>query len=345
MLPAQLLEWNRTEAEYPRESTIAELFTRQAALTPHAIALVANRTKLSYRKLDEDSNRLARHLQSLGVKPDSLVGVFMGRTESLVVTLLAILKAGGAYVPLDPTYPQARLSLVIQDSGMSILLTAAAVRDSLPVEANRLTVLNVEDSAIARQSPDAVPSLAASHNLAYVIYTSGSTGTPKGVMVEHRNVINFFAGMDRAIGCQPGVWLAVTSFAFDISVLELLWTLTRGCTVVLQGDEGPATIGRQILHHGVTHLQMTPSLARMLTLGSRAFKALGSLKQILLGGEAVPASLVHRLREVFHGEIHNMYGPPRPPSGRRPAKLESLASTFPSDAPSPIRRSLSSTRS
>jgi acyl-coenzyme A synthetase/AMP-(fatty) acid ligase/acyl carrier protein len=128
-------------------------------------------------------------------------------------------------------------------------------------------------------------------------------------MVENRNVVNFFTGMDRAIGCEPGVWLAVTSVSFDISVLELLWTLTRGFTVVVHGDEGSATLADEIARHRVTHLQMTPSLARMLTLDPRAYAALGSLKQILLGGEAVPAALIHHLRQVFKGEIHNMYGP------------------------------------
>ena len=170
-------------------------------------------------------------------------------------------------------------------------------------------MLDVEDPAIALESPDAVETNAASHNLAYVIYTSGSTGKPKGVMLENRNVVNFFTGMDRAIGCAPGVWLAVTSFSFDISVLELLWTLTRGFKVVVHGDEGTATIADEITRHGVTHLQMTPSLARMLTLDARAFAALGLLKQMLLGGEAVPASLIHHIRQNFRGEIHNMYGP------------------------------------
>ena len=108
-----------------------------------------------------------------------------------------------------------------------------------------------------------------------MIYTSGSTGKPKGVMVENRNVVNFFTGMDRAIGYGPGVWLAVTSFSFDISVLELLWTLTRGFMVVVHGDEGASTIADEISRNGVTHLQMTPSLARMLALDARVFAALG----------------------------------------------------------------------
>ena len=309
MLPAQLLEWNRTEADYPRSSTIAELFAAQAARTPDAVAVIAQGRTLTYRELDESANRLARRLQNLGVKPDTLVGVAMGRSETLVVSLLGILKAGGAYVPLDPTYPPDRLSLVIEDSQMPVLLTTAASRAHLPPAAAGLTILDAEDTVFERESAKAVVSQATPTNFAYVIYTSGSTGKPKGVMVENRNVVNFFTGMDRAIGCAPGVWLAITSVSFDISVLELLWTLTRGCTVVVHGDEGSANIADEITRYRVTHLQMTPSLARMLTLDPRAYSALGSLKQMLLGGEAVPAALIHHLRQVFKGEIHNMYGP------------------------------------
>jgi amino acid adenylation domain-containing protein len=304
-----LLEQNRTEFDYPRHRTIAELFALQAARTPDAIAVASGDRTLSYRELDESSNRLAHHLKSLGVKPETLVGIAMERSETLVLSLLAILKAGGAYVPLDPTYPSDRLSWIIEDSGMSVLLTTAATRDRIPSSGDRLTIVDAGDPAIALQSTQPVHFDVASSNLAYVIYTSGSTGKPKGVMVENRNVVNFFTGMDRAIGCEPGVWLAVTSVSFDISVLELLWTLTRGFKIVVHGDEGPGTIADEIDRHRVTHLQMTPSLARMLTLDARAFAALGSLRQMLLGGEAVPASLIHHLRRKFNGEIHNMYGP------------------------------------
>jgi amino acid adenylation domain-containing protein len=309
MLPVQMLDWNQTEVDYPRHSTIAELFAEQAARTPDHVALVYKDRQLTYRELDERSNRLARHLQILGVRPDKLVGVAMGRSETLVVSMLAILKAGGAYVPLDPNFPKERLSLVIEDSGMQIVLTTAASQARLPLDMSRLTVLDAEDPEIAQSSAHAVLPAASSHDLAYVMYTSGSTGRPKGVMLEHRNVVNFFTGMDLAIGSEPGVWLAVTSISFDISVLELLWTLTRGFTVVLHGDEGTGTIADEITRNGVTHLQMTPSLARILTLDQRAFAALKHLKQMLLGGEAVPASLIHHLRQVFKGEIHNMYGP------------------------------------
>ena len=309
MSHVQLLEPDRTEIDFPRESTIAELFSQQAARTPDAIAVAAGSRQLSFRELDEKADRLARLLQDLGVKPDSLVGVAMGRTETMVVSVLSILKAGGNDVPLDPSYPMERLSWIIEDSKISILLTTEETRARLPLGLERLTVVDAGDSNTALNCRQSIHSSASSKNLAYVIYTSGSTGKPKGVMVDNHNVVNFFTGMDQALGCEPGVWLAVTSLSFDISVLELLWTLTRGFKVVVHGDEGTGTIADEISRHHVTHLQMTPSLARMLTLDPRSLASLSLLKQLLLGGEAVPASLIRVLRQVFKGEIYNMYGP------------------------------------
>ncbi|MGO9939563.1 MAG: non-ribosomal peptide synthetase [Terracidiphilus sp.] len=309
MLVDPLLELNRTEADYPRDATIANLFAQQAARTPDAIAVAAGNRQLSYRGLEERSNRLARRLRCLGVKPDTLVGVAVERSEALVVSLLAILKSGAAYVPLDAHYPKDRLAWIIEDSRMQVLVTTPEARQQLPLSGRTLTTVDAGNSAVDLQPTQPVHSDATSSNLAYVIYTSGSTGKPKGVMIENRNVVNFFAGMDRAIGCESGVWLAVTSVSFDISVLELLWTLTRGFKVVVHGDAGAGSIADEIVQHNVTHLQMTPSLARMLTLDPRAFASLSTLRQLLLGGEVVPASLVRLIRQVFKGDIHNMYGP------------------------------------
>jgi len=289
------------------DATIAELFRRQAARTPDAIAIIAQGRQLTYRELDARSDGLARHLSQLGATRETLIGVAIERTETLVIGMLAVLKAGCAYVPLDPSYPKDRLSWIIQDSTMPLLLTTATTRGQLPPEAAHCKVIEVEGLIGADAGSEHIAEQADGSNLAYVIYTSGSTGKPKGVMVEHRNVVNFFAGMDQAIGSEPGVWLAVTSTSFDISVLELFWTLTRGFTVVVHTETG--SVAEEIERWHVTHLQMTPSLARMLTFDARAFAALGSLKQMLLGGEAVPAALVRHLRQVFKGEMFNMYGP------------------------------------
>jgi len=309
LLPAEYRSLNQSGMDYPREKTIPQLFAEQVERTPNALALVAGGVRLTYRELNLRSNRLAHRLQRLGIQGDGLVGVATERSEYMVIAMLAILKAGGAYVPLDPEYPGPRVSSMVEDSGLSLILTTAASKSKLPPTPANFIVLDEESGELSNELDSPFSVVLASSNLAYVIYTSGSTGKPKGVMIEHRNVVNFFSAMDRLIGVDAGVWLAVTSMAFDISVLELLWTLTRGFTIVLHSGQDPRVVAKEIREFGVTHMQSTPSLARILALDSDVLAALGSLKMILLGGEALPASLVSRLRTVFSGRLFNMYGP------------------------------------
>ena len=193
--------------------------------------------QLTYRQLNERADKLAEELRQLGVGPDVLVGICMLRSLEMVIGLYAIHKAGGAYVPLDPGYPPERLAFMLEDSQAPVLLTQEALRETLPPTQAKVLCVDASDQAPRPRATATRPRApSSSDNLAYVIYTSGSTGKPKGVMVRHRNAVNFFSGIDLAIGRGPGVWLAVTSISFDISVLELFWTLTRGFKVVLQGD-------------------------------------------------------------------------------------------------------------
>jgi amino acid adenylation domain-containing protein len=289
-------------------ATIAGEFAQQVERTPDAIAVISEDTQLTYRQLDARSNQLARYLQNAGVGPETLVGLAMNRTHHMLIAMLAILKSGGAYLPLDPAYPADRNAFVIEDSKTKLVVTTEQIRPSLPQTAATVISLDGDAAAIGEQTSEAVQSSAAGSNLAYVMYTSGSTGKPKGVMIEHHNVINFFAGMDIALGSTPGVWLAVTSICFDISVLELLWTITRGFTVVIYRPDGSELPG-QIRKHKVTHFQSTPSLVRAMALDADSLAALASLKQLLIGGEAFPVSLLSMLRPAYSGEIHNMYGP------------------------------------
>jgi amino acid adenylation domain-containing protein len=309
LLPAETTDCNQTDVDYPRENTIAQLFEQQVARTPDAVAVVSAGRSLTYRELDHRSNQLARHLQQLGVRPERLVGIAVERSVEMMVGLLAILKAGGAYVPMDPSYPVQRIALMIEDSEAQVILATESTRSRLGKSARRVVSIDRDAEAIAGNGTHPVSSAASGQNLAYVIYTSGSTGKPKGVMIEHHNVVNFFTGMDRAIGADPGVWLAVTSISFDISVLELFWTLTRGFQVIIHGDEGTQTIPGEIRNYGVTHMQSTPSLARMIAVDPDGLASLGQLKKLFLGGEALPPSLIRQLRQEFRGEMHNMYGP------------------------------------
>ncbi|MFT3724659.1 MAG: LLM class flavin-dependent oxidoreductase [Hyphomonadaceae bacterium] len=238
-----LLEtWQDTAVANVADRCVHELFESQVAKTPDAVAVRFRNASLTYRQLDERATAVADALRMRGVGPDVLVAVCMERSLDLAVGLMGVLKAGGAYVPLDPAYPRERLAMMLEDSAAKVLLCQRRLASELPSGAAGL--LCIEDLSERAQEP-AVQSAASPNNLAYVIFTSGSTGRPKGVMVRHRNVSNFFTGMDARIGTKPGVWLAVTSVSFDISVLELFWTLTRGFEVVIQSESDRASIARE----------------------------------------------------------------------------------------------------
>ena len=234
-----LVEWNSTTTEVPKESCIHQLIEAQAKKTPGAIAAVCRDRQLTYAELNARANQVASYLSKLGVGPDVLVGLCADRSLEMLVGLLGILKSGGAYVPLDPAYPPERLAFMIQDADVKVLLTQERQMAALPPGGAARVRLDADWPLIGSEPTENVDRRVAPHNLAYVIYTSGSTGKPKGVMVEHGNVLNFFAGMDSRIRHGPDpTWLAITSPSFDISVLELFWTLARGFKVVLYaGDE------------------------------------------------------------------------------------------------------------
>ncbi len=313
--------------------TIAPMFDAQVERTPEAIAVVSGEARLTYRELWERVNRLARYLQAAGVGPETVTGLAVERNHEMLVAMLAILKAGGAYLPLDPEYPKERTALVVEDSRAKIILSTEGTRHSLPATAARVISLDGEARAIAQQSAAPVVCPAEGHNLAYLMYTSGSTGKPKGVMVENRNVVNFFHGMDRVIGSEPGVWLAVTSISFDISVLELLWTVTRGFQVVIRSPKDTLDIPAEIVRHGVTHYQSTPTPVRALVSEPKALAAFARLKKLLLGGEAVPASLVRVLRQRYGGEIYNMYGPTETTIWSTSCRIEGAPDSLPIGKP------------
>lgn len=231
--------WNATATDYA-PLPIHTAFEAQVARTPDAIALVHEASSLTYVRLNVAANRVAHVLREMGVGPGTLVGLCTRRTPHLVIGALGILKAGGAYVPMDPAYPADRIALYAEDSGAPVIVTESALSDSLPPGTAQLLLdrdPRIDTASTANPDGGAGPD-----DMAYMIYTSGSTGRPKGVMIEHRNVANFLAGMDDRIGTDPGTWLAVTSLSFDISVLELFWTLSRGFKLVLMGDADRALV-------------------------------------------------------------------------------------------------------
>ena len=237
--------WNDTSIE-SSSRCLHELFEEQVSRTPDDVALVFEDQQLTYSELNARANQLARHLRRLGAEPEARIGILVERSVEMMVGLLGILKSGAAYVPLDPDYPQERLSFMLADAQIKILVTESQLTESLP--ANTVTVcLDQEWERLASESADRVDSGVKPANAAYVIYTSGSTGRPKGVIVCHQHVSNFITGMDQRIASdKPGVWLSVTSISFDISVLELFWTLARGYKVILHGSEQARSLATEV---------------------------------------------------------------------------------------------------
>ncbi|MFN7023118.1 MAG: MupA/Atu3671 family FMN-dependent luciferase-like monooxygenase [Pseudorhizobium sp.] len=234
--------WNETEADYEDTLCVHHLIERQATITPIAEALSCGAQTLSYLDMMQRAETLSERLAARGVGPGHLVGIHLPRSCDLVVAALAIWKAGGAYLPLDPEFPPDRLAFMIEDSRTALVICNSDLADSAAISGCERLVMDepcsTTTSALTAHGGSRRKST--SDDLAYVIYTSGSTGKPKGVMVEHRNVVNFFAGMDERVPLikdGSNVWLAVTSLSFDISVLELFWTLSRGFKVVLHTPE------------------------------------------------------------------------------------------------------------
>jgi amino acid adenylation domain-containing protein len=309
-------ELNATETSWDDTALVHRLFEREVDRRPEAVALLFEEQSLTYRELDERANQLAHLLVEEGVGPDARVGIYLPRGLELVIAMLATLKAGGAYVGLDRDYPVERVQELLADSEASVLISTAELASRLSTRVPTVLV-DRDQGRLRAESTARLQHPERSDQLAYVIYTSGSTGKPKGVMVEHRNVTSFFVGVEKAIALDAsGVWLASASICFDMSTIEILGSLCHGARLVVLGQailgevEDPRyTIPSLVARHGITHIQCTPSQAKMLALEESGRRALARLRQLLLGGEALPQSLADELTEIVPGEVINVYGP------------------------------------
>ncbi|HET7463045.1 MAG TPA: amino acid adenylation domain-containing protein, partial [Longimicrobium sp.] len=305
--------WNRTEAEYPSESCIHELFERQVERTPDATAVRFGDERLSYAELNARANRLAHELRSRAVGPEVRVALCVERGPEMVAAVLAVLKAGGAYVPLDPSYPADRLRYMLADSAPAIVLTQRAVAEALAGGLDGLgggvPVLELDAAAPAWASrPETNPArggLTPEHP-AYVIYTSGSTGRPKGVLVPHRGLCNVAIAQQRVFGLGPDDRvLQFASLSFDAAVFELVMPLASGAALCVAPREellpGPGLLAL-LRRHAVTTVILPPS-----TLAALPVEDLPALRTITTAGEALPAELVGRWGARHR--LWNLYGP------------------------------------
>ena len=229
-----LVEWNHTQADYPSDKCIHQLFEEQYLSTPDAVAVVFEGEQLTYQQLNTRANQLAHYLRSLGVRADVLVGICINRSIEMVVGLLGILKAGGAYVPLDPDYPTERLRFMLEDAQAPVLLTQQHLVGKLPEHKAHIVYLDTDGYQLDQASEIPNISEVKASNLAYVLYTSGSTGRPKAVAIEHHSPVALVSWAKEVFRKEElaGV-LASTSICFDLSVFELFVTLCVGGKVIL----------------------------------------------------------------------------------------------------------------
>jgi amino acid adenylation domain-containing protein len=304
-----LNEWNNTVSNYPKDECLHQLFEKMAKQATSRIAVECAGRSLTYGQLNAKANRLANFLIESGVTPDSLVGIHLERSLDLIVGLLAILKAGAAYVPMDASFPSDRLAYMMNNAGISLLVTQSSLLGGLPPSGQKVICLDTEWETIQRKD-SADPNVAVSpSNLAYTIYTSGSTGEPKGVMIEHGSVVNFLVSMQREPGFdETEVLVAVTTISFDIAALEIFLPLISGGRLVLASrDEviDGSLLLQRIRSSGATTLQATPATWKlMLEAGWQKTPGL----KMLCGGEALSRELANRMLERG-GELWNMYGP------------------------------------
>ncbi|GAB1543928.1 hypothetical protein NUACC21_66040 [Scytonema sp. NUACC21] len=300
-----LVSWNATDTYYPADLCIHQLFEEQVKKTPDAVAVEFETQSLTYRELNKRANQLAHFLQEMGIQPEVLVGIYVERSLDMMVGLLGILKAGGTYVPLDPTYPQERLTYILNDAGVSLLLTQQELVDSLPEHQAKVICLDMD----FWQTLDSPLSSVSARNLAYIIYTSGSTGRPKGVQISHQSAVNFLEAMRQRLELTSAdTLLAVTTICFDISVLEFFLPLIVGAKVIIASRE-IAIDGTRLLSElaasQITAMQATPVTWQMLL--ASGWSGTQPLK-VFCGGEALTGKLAQQLLETG-SKVWNFYGP------------------------------------
>ncbi|MCC5615449.1 amino acid adenylation domain-containing protein [Nostoc sp. CHAB 5836] len=306
-----LVEWNDTYTPYPDSKCIHQLFEEQVEKTPNAVAVVYEDDSLTYQQLNDRANQLAHYLQTLGVKPEVLVGICVERSPLMLVGLLGILKAGGAYVPLDPAYPQERLAYMLQDAKVPVLLTQQELISQLPQTQARVVCLEIDSKVISTYSQENPTSEASVHNLAYVIYTSGSTGQPKGVSVIHQ-AVNRLVCNTNYINLTPKHRVAQASNAtFDAATFEIWGALLHGATIVGITKEvllAPPELARQLHQQQIDVLFVTTALFNQLV--SQVPGIFKTLETVLFGGEAVdPTTVRATLQHEPPKRLLHVYGP------------------------------------
>ncbi|UXY24910.1 amino acid adenylation domain-containing protein (plasmid) [Streptomyces cynarae] len=304
--------WNATDAEFPSDACLQELFERQVRRTPDAVAVVCGEERVTYRELNERANRLAHHLRDLGVGPETVVGVCLEHSTELLVALWGIVKSGGAYVPLDPRHPAERRAFALTDSAAEAVVTQQTLAESFSGAAVPVVRIDVDWPRIQERSARDPQVIGNSDNLVYVMYTSGSTGRPKGVMISHRGLVNYLFwciegyGLDGASGAPM-----LGSIAFDLSVPNFFLPLIGGRDVtLLPPDDALAELAKLLGKPGdFSLLKITPAHLDVLR-GELPPGAVESVRTFVVGADEMRPETAASWRRIAPGaRIINEYGP------------------------------------
>jgi amino acid adenylation domain-containing protein/non-ribosomal peptide synthase protein (TIGR01720 family) len=309
----QFLAWNETATDYPHDKTLVDLFEGQVDKTPEAVAVVFENQQLTYQDLNTKANQLGHYLQTLGIKPEVLVGICVERSFSLIIGLLGILKAGGAYLPLDPSYPDARLAFMLEDAQTPVLLTQSSLTQKLPKTTALTILLDVEIETLSRFSQENPDSGLKPENLAYVIYTSGSTGKPKGTLIIHQGLVNYLSWSVDTYQVAQGLGAPVhSSLGFDATITSLFSPLLAGQRILLLPDEQEVeavlTAIRSFCDWSL--VKITPAHLEILNTLLSEEQLSGKTRFLILGGEALPSPSLSLWRTFAPDtRIINEYGP------------------------------------
>ncbi|WP_316833091.1 polyketide synthase [Pedobacter aquatilis] len=298
-----------------KESTIVDIFNKQAKFTPNNIAVTFDNNSLTYEELDSRANQLANFLKSKGVGADTMIPVLLNRSLEMIISLIGILKAGAAYVPIDPEYPVDRIMYIISDSKAKLLIADSSSEHLLKNhESIEVVIIDSNSKQLWNQSKEQPELKIEPSNLAYIIYTSGSTGKPKGVMIEHRNVVRlFFTDTPLFDFSENDVWTMFHSFCFDFSVWEMYGALLYGGRLVIvpKSTAQNASLFRELMvQEKVTVLNQTPSAFNILQeeILSKPTPQL-NLHYVIFGGEALNPSKLKSWKDTYPDcKVINMYG-------------------------------------
>jgi amino acid adenylation domain-containing protein len=319
-----LVDWNNTDTPYPAHKTIHGLFEEQANKTPHHVALIAPDAQLTYQELNKQANQLANYLITHhAIQPDQLIAVCLERSQWMLIALLGILKSGGAYVPLDPSYPEKRISYILDDTDARVILTTQAQEKQLRQMPNidwqktKLLVLDHPDflRELEQQSTLNPVTKTTSRHLAYVMFTSGSTGNPKGVQIEHQGIVNQIFWMNQTYPLRSSDRiLQKTTYVFDISVWELFWASWFGAAVIFAKPDGhkePDYLIQLILKEQISIIQFTPSMLNVFIFElANKGECLPCLRHLFCIGEVLTEITVNKVYKLLpEVAIHNIYGP------------------------------------